>query len=346
MTQQTHTITHRPLPRLLFAIHCSAILLSPVLSAGEFIRQQQIETGLTWDCHVSSESGNRWSPIPATQGGTRLMLFAQGSGSDTRLYQLDATTLGDGFPTAEIVIQSEDPHDPPRTRADKPFSVSLTTRGLQRSGKPTAIHHHGITYQNSIHAPASHSAVEDFGWWTLSQEGEQGTVFYPSLNKTDPTHAEGKETFTAYSYCKDPITGKNVKMALRSASIEVWPVAKATIHGLPSGSTLSAADLKKAVHIQCEDLYPDSVTYLQIYHGKARLGRKGTILPQSVIRFDSSVPQDQTIPLGECRDTLADGTYTIEVLTITPFNRGKPERLAHTTFIIDRGMHAPNMVSQ
>ncbi|MEJ6571514.1 MAG: hypothetical protein QNL01_15615 [Akkermansiaceae bacterium] len=65
-----------------------------------------------------------------------------------------------------------------------------------------------------------------------------------------------------------------------------------------------------------------------------------------MIRFDTIVPQDQLIPLGEWRDTLADGKYTIEVLAITPFHQGKPERLAHTTFVIDRGMHAPSVVKR
>jgi hypothetical protein len=31
-----------------------------------------------------------------------------------------------------------------------------------------------------------------------------------------------------------------------------------------------------------------------------------------------------------------DGTYTVEVLTVTPFNERKPERVAHVSFTIDR----------
>ena len=85
---------------------------------------------------------------------------------------------------------------------------------------------------------------------------------------------------------------------------------------------------------------------MQLYRGEQRLGTLGRILHQTVIRFDTKVPQDQIIPLGSWSNTLRDGTYTLEVLHITPFNEGKPERLAHISFVIDRGMHASGLVQQ
>lgn len=275
------------------------------------------------------------------------MLFAQGTQSDQNLYKLDETTLGSAFPSTKLTIQSEDPHSPPRTRADKPFTVSLQIKSLAHPASMVSIHHQGNQYNPSTHSPKTLDADQDFGWWTISKPRNQQGSFYPSLPAPDLTQVEGTETFTVYSHHSDPATkpsGSASAIPLGSASIQIWPVATATINGITTDSTISQAQLKQPVNISCQDLYPDSVTYVQIYRGDAKLGTKGTVLPQSVIRFDTSVPQDQLIPLGEWRDTLVDGKYTIEVLTITPFNQGKPERLAHTTFVIDRGMHSPGMV--
>lgn len=313
------------------------------LSAGEFIRQTQVETGLTWDFHVSAAKGTAWSPIAVADGGSSLKLFARGTGPDTRLYQLDETTLGSGFPSAQITIRSEDPHFPHRTRADRPFTVSLAVKDSHGSGKKVSLHRKGTLFHPARHAPEPNSPDQSFGWWTFERQGEHNSVFYPAIPSADPTQAEGLETFTAYTAPGEESPGC---LPLKSARIQIWPVATATIRGLQSGATLSAASLKKPVSILCQDLYPDSVTYVQIYHGDAKLGTRGTVLPQSVVRFDTTVPQDQQIPLGEWRDTLPDGKYTIEVLTITPFNQGQPERLAHSTFVLDRGMHAPSMVNR
>jgi len=75
------------------------------------------------------------------------------------------------------------------------------------------------------------------------------------------------------------------------------------------------------------------------------MGTQGDILPLSAIRFDTVVPQDQTIPLGDWSDQLPDGKYTLEALTITPFNKRRPERLSHVTFVLDCGIHTPGMVT-
>jgi len=64
-----------------------------------------------------------------------------------------------------------------------------------------------------------------------------------------------------------------------------------------------------------------------------------------VIRFDTAVPQNQTTPLGDWSDKLPDEKYTLEVLTITPFNKRRPEHLSHVTFVLDRGIQTPGMVN-
>lgn len=320
-----------------------SLLMAPQpIVAGEFIRQQQLPSGLTHDQYVRSGDHSGWSRLLIAEQGSHFTLYARGTGPDTRLYKIDETTLGSDFPTATMTLGSEDPHFPVRTRADKPFTLSLELQGRALDAtKKISIHHRGSAYEPTSHAPRAGTPPKDFGWWQLPRHGTHKATFFSRIPSPDPTQSEGRETFTAYSLSKDNATWT----PLKTASIQVWPVATASIAGLSSDATVSETTAIKSVSVHCRNLYPDSVTYVHIYRGKEKLGTRGTVIPNTVVRFDTVVPQDQTIPLGEWSETLRDGKYTLEVLTITPFNQRRPERLAHITFVLDRGMHAPGLVS-
>ena len=89
--------------------------------------------------------------------------------------------------------------------------------------------------------------------------------------------------------------------------------------------------------VVCNDPYPDSVTYAQIYKGQPELGTSGRIIGSSVVSFNTYAPQDAVVPLTVSdADIKEDGTYTIEVLTVTPFDERRPERVTYVTFEIDR----------
>ena len=89
--------------------------------------------------------------------------------------------------------------------------------------------------------------------------------------------------------------------------------------------------------VVCNDLYSDSVTYAQIYKGQPALGTSGRIIGSSVVSFNTYAPQDAVVPLTVSEaDIKEDGTYTIEVLTVTPFDERRPERVTYVTFEIDR----------
>src|SRR5690606_28346027 len=83
--------------------------------------------------------------------------------------------------------------------------------------------------------------------------------------------------------------------------------------------------------------YPDSVTYVQIYMGEPELGRVGTVIVSSVVYFNTYAPQNAVVPLTVPDAALGtDGTYTSEVLTVTPFDTHVPERVAHVSLQLDR----------
>jgi len=308
--------------------------------ADEFIRQNQLNSGLVWDQHVQAPEGKNWASVPVGKGGSVFSLYARGNGSDAKLYKLDAITAGSQFPTTEINIRSKDPHFPVRTRADQPFSIVIKS---QRKTNPLTLnlHHTGVLYNTKLHAADAHSAESNFGWFPLKGKNYYEASFYTSLPTTDPTQAEGEETVTLFS--QDPSSKQ--WLPLGSASVQVWPVAQAVISGITAGKTITNTEAKLPVSIYCQDLYPDSITYVQIYRSKEKLGTLGKILHKSVVKFDTQVPQDQKIPLGNILQNLEDGHYTLEVLTITPFNERKPERLAHVSFVMDRGMHNPGLVN-
>ena len=319
-----------------------ALLLTAAgsLHADEFIRQHQLSSGLVWDQHVQSSEGAKWSGVPVSTGGTVFSLYALGNGPDTHLYKLDATTAGSQFPTVDFSIVSEDPHFPPRTRADKAFFVAIKPQG-GNSSSPLSLHHQGVSYDTATHTSTAQSRTSNFGWTQLSGKKPAHARFFSQLPTTDPTLAEGEESITLYSQHPD----SKQWMPLNTVGIQVWPVAQATISGITPGSTITDATAKILINLNCKNLYPDSTTYAQIYRSTEKLGTLGKVLPQSVVKFDTQVPQNQKIPLGNFLQTLEDGHYTLEVLTITPFNNRKPERLTHVSFVIDRGVHNPGIVS-
>ncbi len=316
-----------------------ALLLagSSLTHAGDFIRQTQLKNGLTWDFHPASNLGSTWSPIPVGTGGSVFSLYATGNKATPRIIKLDESTMGTAFPTVELTIRSQDPHVPARTRADQPFSVKIKRHGA--SQKLISLRHTLEKYNPATHSNNAQAAPKNV-WLQLPIKTQQSGKFYPSIPSPVPTLAEGEETFTAYA---TGVKGKQLH-PLKSASVQVWPVASVSITGIRANATVKSTAKLNKVTVSCRNLYPDSVTYVQIYRGNARLGTLGRILPQTVIRFDTKVPQNQKIPLGNWADTLPDGQYTLEVLHITPFNQRKPERLGYASFVIDRGMHASGLV--
>ncbi|MGB0991971.1 MAG: hypothetical protein ACPG32_05830 [Akkermansiaceae bacterium] len=317
------------------ALYTLTLTAAVSLQAGELIRQVQQGSGLVWDYHPSAAHGNARSSLPVGAEGS-LLTYYSSRGEQQCLSLLDSMAIGTNIPQVTLEIASEDPHFPPRTRADKPFNVYVRQGKTQ---KPITLVRQGQVYHPKLHAidETTPSVKSQLGGWKLKAGRLSKGAFYTSLPNSDVTRAEGVETFTAYHKHGEKW------QPLKSAQIQVWPVASASFSGMQNGQAITSKKTPKT-YVNCQNLYPDSLTFVQIYRGKQKLGRLGAVLTTSVVRFDSSVPQDQKIPLGEWADTLADGTYTLELLTITPFNGKRPERLAAVTVVLDRGMHSPSIV--
>jgi len=251
--------------------------------------------------------------------------------------------VGTYIPEAQVVITSEDTYYPPRTRADQPYQVSIHINKLPDPASadipPSAptkvlVSRRYKLYHPTLHIPAPNGSGQ--GVYSQGLELKMNGSFsipslYQQLPGEQPTKSIGEETFSASVKVGNPSAEANIG----AATIQVWPVATATIDGIPDNAKFLNVPENISAHLT--DLYPDHVTYARIYKGVARLGADGNTIASSVVQHNTYAPQDAVIPvtgLEEFIDT--DGIYTVEVVTVTPFNHRQPERLAYATFEVDR----------
>lgn len=273
--------------------------------------------------------------------GIHLDIILGGSGDPPPVAKLlDEVAIGTYLPEATVTLRSEDPYTPPRTRADRPYSFKLSARKLADPADPRG----GITklrvdrdfklYHPELHVPYPNGVGQ--GSYDESYEFQRNGDFsdptvYQSLPYERPTKAIGEETFTA----RVPMGTTGAQVAIGSATIQIWPVSEATVENIVAGARYIA--VPAGARVVCKDLYPDSVTYAQIYQGQPALGKVGKIIGSSVVSYNTFEPQNAVLPLSVTESDLgADGTYTIEVLTTTPFNNRQPERVTYVSFLIDR----------
>jgi hypothetical protein len=262
---------------------------------------------------------------------------------------LDEKTVGAHLPEATVILRSEDNYQPVRTRADRPYSFSLAIRKLADPSDPRG----GVSsadmdrsfkvYHPELHTPfpnGSGQGTYGEGYrFTLNGDFTDTNV-YQQLPFERPTKAIGEETFTV----RVPLGSTGQKAAIASAKIQVWPICEGVVENLEEGKRYM--DLPSDARVTLKDLYPDSVTYAQIYHGAPQLGRIGTVIGSSVVSFNTYAPQNAVVPLTLLPTDLGeDGTYTIEVLTVTPFNDRTPERVAYVSFEIDRTIQVRSTIS-
>jgi hypothetical protein len=273
--------------------------------------------------------------------GIHLDVILGGSQEYQPLPQLvDEITVGSQLPAATLKLRSEDPYNPPRTRADRPYAMDLSIRKLAEPGDPLG----GVSkvtlqrdfkfYHPDLHVPypngAGQGSYDEMFEFTKNGDFSDPEI-YQLLPAQSPTKACGEETFTA----KVPLGANGREAAVATSTIQIWPVCDATIENLEAGKRYTG--VPPQARVVCNDLYPDSVTYAQIYKGQPKLGTSGQIIGSSVVSFNTYAPQDAVVPLiVNESDIKEDGTYTIEVLTSTPFDERRPERVTSVTFDIDR----------
>jgi len=273
--------------------------------------------------------------------GIHLDVILGGSDDYQPLPQLiDEVTVGSHLPAATLNLRSEDPYNPPRTRADRPFAMDLSIRKLAEPGDPlggigkVTLERDFKFYHPDLHVPypngAGQGSYDEMFEFTKNGDFSDPEI-YQMLPAQSPTKACGEETFTA----KVPHGGNDRKTAIAASTVQIWPICDAVIENLEAGKRYTG--IPPHARVVCNDLYPDSVTYAQIYKGQPALGTIGRIIGSSVVSFNTYAPQDAVVPLTVSENEVKeDGTYTIEVLTVTPFNQRKPERVAYVSFDIDR----------
>ena len=141
----------------------------------------------------------------------------------------------------------------------------------------------------------------------------------------------GEEIFRAYALPDADLDW----LQIASGRIQVWPIADVEILGMDENQKITRS--LPNITVNLKDLYPDSTTSVQIYKGTPALGQDGDQIQGAKVSFNSIVPQDAQILVRNWdRYAEDDGVYTIEVITLTPFDGRTPERLAWLTFEVDR----------
>lgn len=311
----------------------------------DFVRQIQL-TGATvplvYDEPVLNVAGTMTSK-PLEGSGAVFQLYASGleaSRFKTLPIKVAEDTAGTYYPAVTVQIGSQDPHTPPRTRADKPFSLTFSVKDLSDvAASPDYARTVELQRSYQMYDPQTHtvSAVADSGgtYREYTEFFANGLFYHPEIYHQMPfassTAGEGKETYTAYT--RTDSAGRQYQLG--SAAVEIWPVSNCKIIGITQGAKYTL--LPATSYVEMKNLYPLSSTYVQVYKGKPVLGTQGDVLQSSVRTYDTPVPQSSVARLDDLNTLLTDdGIYTIEVLTVTPFNDRAPERIGYTYIEIDR----------
>jgi len=314
--------------------------LAHVVHGQDFIRQIQTVNNATviYDMSVTSNEGSVTSkPLTADSAVFQLYTTVAGTNNTTTLKKLDEKTVGTFLPQVTVTALSEDPYYPPRTRADKPYGMRITIAGMSNAATvPDYLKKVQVGRSYKLYNPTTYAATGTAGTYADSFLFHENGTFTDNailqrLPAQRPTKAVGEESFTVYMH---PDAGA-VQSELAKATVTIWPVAEGAIQGIQEGKVYNDAPQEGSITLR--DLYPKSVTYAQIYKGKQAIGSVGVPVPSTVLSYNTHAPQNAQLALSGLGALLTDdGDYTIEVLTITPFNGGAPELLANVSFVLKR----------
>ncbi|MFK7852368.1 MAG: hypothetical protein AB8D78_15440 [Akkermansiaceae bacterium] len=322
----------------------TAAAQTPASLYQNFVRQVQLPSdgspGVVWNVPVD-QAGERLSPLEINPGGARFELHTVNSNPFIG-YLLDTKYVSAYTPVAEVQIRTEDPYETvPRTRADRPFNVEITIHGLRNgaddpeASKQVKLLHHVESYgtgnqgNGNGNGNGNSSNAILLGQGLIDTNGERTLQYLVnSIPGADRAKIRGEETFSVYSLEDYQAPESH----LDSAFVQIWPVADGTISGIADGEHV---DFKTpTLTIAANDLYPDSQVYAQIYRGGESLGTEGTVISGSGLVIKEPIPQDRLITLEDWDDVIdTNGTWTIELLTKTPFGI---DRLDWVSFTVDR----------
>ncbi|MDB6116936.1 MAG: hypothetical protein JWO08_717 [Verrucomicrobiaceae bacterium] len=337
----------------------------PTLWAQEaWVRQTDLATGQIYDTPVIGTGGAYTAPVRVNETGSLYQLFARGTAWDTNIYLLDTKIIGAYNPLATLSITSEDSYVRGdlaagtyvrRTRADRPFSIDLHVSGLVNGSASTAERSVYFAVHGRNYDPLTYSALDQPRYLQHECNVENGDVHLgPAYHElTSPTMSTGcgEQCYTIVRYAGYQVPDT----ILVEPTIEIWPVPTAAVTTVTSAKVF--IDRIPTVVLTLKHLYPDSRTYAQIYAGRAALGTVGTVIEGTERRYGrhynpdqvdepTNVPQDVAISMEDLSTyAAADGAYTLEVITETPFFNRAPERLLSVTFEVDRVISSRGQLS-
>jgi hypothetical protein len=334
----------------------SAFLIAAGVSHAADYINHIIETDLTNGLQANpgtstvADYGTKDADTPVSPDGMTYELITMQSTSPYTEYLLDSKTVGSYFPAASLSITTEDPYTIiPRTRADRPFTVNVTVSGLlsgetdPEASKSVNFLHHVQSYgTNGTGIGINRDNATLLTTESIVGNGDKTfTYSVTSIPSTSLNKTRGEERFSVYSL--EQISGdyKAPAAQLASGYVQIWPVAEGSIEGITEGQKVLFA--LPQLTLTYKDLYPSSTTYAQVYKGTQSLGTTGVVVPGSAKTFAETVPQEATLVLTNWDSVFtSDGTWTIEVVTVTPFGT---ERLDYVTFDLDRTIEVKSNIT-
>ncbi len=255
---------------------------------------------------------------------------------------LDAKLVDAYMPSASIRIITEDPYPGvPRTRADRPFSVEFDIAGLVPGAAVTAasqvpLKHVGFSYSQPPFIPANRIDNHQFYSGFANQNGVLRWDFsMTNLDGEDPRHVTGVERFSVHVL--PDLDAPSDQLA--QAEIQIFPLTGISVSGIDEGATYRQPPVVQANYTH---LYPESVTWAQVYPGPPQLGTEGTAVPGSFIVISDDVTQHRDATMSSLQSVVQqDGQWTFEILTETPFGI---ERLYHTHFTLESVLRVEGVI--
>lgn len=285
-----------------------------------FIRQNQQQTGVVWDMPVGPK-GSSPAVMPLENGGSLFQLWAVRQ-SDAKSYLLDQKVVGAYLPKAKAKVTTLDPDGAiPRTRVDQPFVLEIDVSDLltgldlpEASSKVLLEHHiHSYTAGQGSLAPVDVISNTPINSVYIATNGPTHLKFPASaLHAADPTKASGEEHFVVHVLAD----GDFGQTQIASASVQVWPIASGSIHGIIPG--MKYRYQVPAIQLTLDDLYPRSDTSLMLYPGTEINGVEGKII--QAFPMDRDTCESHILKVEDFGSQLGeDGAYTVALMSTTVY---------------------------
>jgi hypothetical protein len=329
-----------------------------------WVRQTDLANGLIYDMPQTGTGGSYLAPLPVSDTGSRFELFARGTAWDTNIYLLDTKIIRAYSPAAALTLTTEDDYirgDASsgnfvrRTRADRPITLHATVSGLVAGSAVLAEQSVYLGIKARNYNPEEYSAIDQPQYTLHEYNLGNGELtlgpLYHELNTGTLSAGCGEQTYTFIRYASDGVPDT----VLAEPKVEIWPIATAAVDKIAEGQIFN--DRIPIIALTLKHLYPDSRTYVQVYPGVAELGKAGTVITgtersygryynPTQVEEPTNVPQDISMSIEDLSNyASADGIYTMEVITETPFYGRAPERLLHITFEVDRVISSRGQLS-